>query len=229
MVLQKNNSKSSTTSAVTRRKRRSPEEILERILVAAGEEFSDMGYNNATTASIARRAEVTEAQLFRYFRSKTDLFRDSIFKPLDNRLSEFNDKFLTVSEEASDIKDKSRRYITELQNFIRENWKMIMSLVVAQAYAPEVMRGVSQVDSLHTYFQRNTEIMTRRLGTNAKVDPKLMVRVSFAAVLANVMFKDWIYPEGIASEEDIRDAIIEFVLNGLNANTVPDTEETSAF
>ena len=45
-----------------------------------------------------------------------------------------------------------------------------------------------------------------------------MVRVSFAAVLANVMFRDWLFPAGLASEHDIREAIIDFVIDGLRAS-----------
>jgi hypothetical protein len=45
-----------------------------------------------------------------------------------------------------------------------------------------------------------------------------MARVSFAAVLACVMFKDWIFPPGLASEEEIRAAINDFVREGIGAN-----------
>lgn len=215
--MRNNNTTQPATRKTTRRKRRSPEEILERILLAAGEEFGEQGYNNATTAGIARRADVTEAQLFRYFRSKAELFREAILKPLDQRLAEFNDRYLTVAGDAGNFQEQARAYITELQKFIREHWKMIMSLVVAQAYAPESLRGVSEMDSLHTYFKRNAELMSERQSETASVDPRLMVRVSFAAVLANVMFEDWLFPRGLAGEEEINTSIVEFVMFGIGA------------
>ena len=193
---------------------------MARLLQAASDEFGEQGFASATTASIARRAEVTEAQLFRYFRSKAELFREAVFKPLDQRLAAFNEQHLVVvdADKPEDFKKQSRQYITSLQQFIRDNWKTLMSLVVAQAYAPETVRGMSDVDSLHTYFERNTALMAERVGDNPRVAPELMVRVSFAAVLANVMFEDWIFPQGKTDREEISDAIIEFVLNGLNAN-----------
>ena len=61
-----------------RRKRRSSEEVADRILEAAAEEFETAGYSGATTAAIARRAEVTEAQIFRFYGSKQELFRAAI-------------------------------------------------------------------------------------------------------------------------------------------------------
>ena len=42
-----------------------------------------------------------------------------------------------------------------------------------------------------------------------------------AAVLACVMFKDWIFPKGLASNADISAAIIDFVIDGINANYDP--------
>jgi hypothetical protein len=60
--------------------------------------------------------------------------------------------------------------------------------------------------------------MTSRVGAAAKVDPARMVRVSFAAVLANLMFRDWLFPPGVFGEEQIREAIVEFVIDGIRAN-----------
>jgi AcrR family transcriptional regulator len=71
------------TAPAARRKRRSPGELNARILKAAAAEFRRAGYIGATTAAIAQKADVTEAQLFRYFGSKSNLFREAIFRPLD--------------------------------------------------------------------------------------------------------------------------------------------------
>jgi AcrR family transcriptional regulator len=214
--------KGAAIAAPQKRQRRAPAEIMSRLMQAATDEFGEQGYSNATTAGIARRAEVTEAQLFRYFNSKAELFREAILKPLDRHLAEFNDKYLVLSAvDSADMREQSRRYITELQKFIREHWKTLMSLVVAQAYAPESVRGLSEIDSLHTYFQRNAEIMSQRVGDNPRVKTNLMVRVSFAAVLASVLFKDWIFPDGLASKEEINLAVVDFVIDGVNANLDP--------
>jgi hypothetical protein len=42
--------------------------------------------------------------------------------------------------------------------------------------------------------------------------------VSFVAVLASLMFKDWLFPAGMASEEEIREAIADFVIDGIMVN-----------
>lgn len=190
---------------------------MQRIIRAAADEFKASGFTGATTAAIARNADVTEAQLFRYFASKADLFRESVFKPLNQHFLDFFhcDARSDAVEETRD--DKSRRYISELQQFLSEHSKMLMSLVVAQTYAPGA-QGVDEFDSLSTYFERGAAMMTGRMARAPRVDPRLMVRVSFAAVLACILFKEWIFPPGMASDEQISAAIKDFVMDGINAN-----------
>jgi AcrR family transcriptional regulator len=201
----------------TRRKRRSPEDLMNRILAAAAEEFRRCGYAGATTAAIARRAEVTEAQLFRYFASKTELFREAVFKPLEQQLSSFVESHM-LDHDVEAASKTTALYIDELQRFVGENAQMLTSLLVAQAYDLGAAEGVSAIGSLRGYFDRGASMMSARLTGPFKVDPKLMARVSFAAVLACVMFKDWIFPPGLASEEEIRAAINDFVREGIGAN-----------
>ena len=207
-----------------RKQRRAPAEIRERILRGAGEEFKTFGYAGATTLNIARRAEVTEAQLFRYFASKSALFREAIFEPLVRHFDQFDAEHQPSKTPGVNVRENSRLYITELQKFIGEHSKMLMSLVVAQTYAPFPTPAVSEIDSLQSYFARGAAMMRRRTPEKAKVDPRLMVRVSFAAVLGSILFKDWLFPAGLASEQEISDAMIDFVIDGITVDLEPGRE-----
>jgi AcrR family transcriptional regulator len=207
--------------ARARRPRRSSEEIEGRLIRAAEEAFKRHGYAGATTATIARLAETTEAQLFRTFDSKAALFREAVFKPLNDHFERFNAEHVASDPQGAASRDNARLYITELQRFIADHSQLLMTLIVAQAYGSGDAGGVESIDSLRAYFDRGAAIQRNRIGSDPKVDPRLMVRVSFAAVLANVMFRDWLFPEGMASEEEIGAAIIDFVLDGINANARP--------
>jgi AcrR family transcriptional regulator len=201
-----------------RRKRRSSEEVADRILEAAAEEFETAGYAGATTAAIARRAEVTEAQIFRFYGSKQELFRAAIFKPLNRHFLAFHEANRAEPGDTRSMRELARRYIGELQDFMEQHHRMFMSLIVASAYSPEATNPVGEMEGLRAYFAQGAEVMTRRVGEDAAVDPKLMVRVSFVAVLASLMFKDWLFPPGMVSDAAIRDAIVEFVIDGIMAN-----------
>lgn len=205
--------------AVERKKRRSSEEIMERLVGAAREEFKRCGFAGATTAAIARNADVTEAQLFRYFDSKADLFREAVFEPLNKHFSEFNARYPTDAASGENVREHVRLYITELQQFLDEHSKLLLSLAVAQIFTSGSEQGVGEIESLRHYFDRGAAMMSNRVEKDPKVDPQLLVRTSFAAVLGCVIFKDLIFPAGLASDADISTAIIDFVIDGISVNT----------
>jgi AcrR family transcriptional regulator len=204
-----------------RRKRRSPAELFDLIVEAAGREFEKNGYSGATTAAIARRAGVTEAQIFRLFPSKANLFHQAIFQPLNRHFSEFHSRNLAEASDAEPARELARRYIDELQDFMGEHSHMLMSLIAANAHSPGAAERIGEAEGLKAYFDRGRAIMAGRTQGKAAVPPELMVRVSFAAVLACVMFKDWLFPPGLASEEAIRKAIADFTIDGITANAQP--------
>lgn len=203
--------------ASARRKRRSSAEVADRIIEAAAEEFGQHGYSGATTAAIARRAEVTEAQIFRFYASKQELFRAAIFQPLNRHFAEFMARVAAQENPAVTRRDEARAYIRELQDLIEGNSRMLMSLIVASAYSPEATEGPDEIEGLRQYFARGAEMMAGKAGAQATVSPRLMVRVSFAAVLANVVFRDWLFPPGVGTDEEIRESIVDFVIDGIRA------------
>jgi AcrR family transcriptional regulator len=209
--------KSKTRARSPKRKRRAANDILNRIVVAAGEEFKRSGYTGTATATIARRAEVTEAQLYRYFKSKSVLFREAVFKPIDQHLLGFVNAHMRVDAKTASRRKMARLYTSELQHFIRDNSQMLTSLVVAQTYQVGA-HGFGKIDSLATYFEHGASMMRKRLKKEAKIDPALLVRLAFVAVLGAVMFKDWIFPSGLASDEKIEAAINDFILAGIRSN-----------
>lgn len=207
----------SAQNGATRRKRRSAEEIAERLLRAAGDVFEEHGYSGATTAMIASRADVTEAQLFRSFGSKVALFREAVFEPLNQHFSDFQARHGTATETSG----AAPAYIVELRRFLAQHSRQLMALLVAQTYAPANMRDSVAHDGLGVYFERCASMMSARVGQSPRVEPRLMVRVAFAAVLACVMFQEWIFTPGLADEDQIDAAIVDFIIDGLSANPDP--------
>ncbi len=180
---------SSHRAARTSRPRRSASAVREALLLAAESEFKRSGYTGATTASIARRAKTTEAQLFRYFPTKSALFRAAVQDSLNAHLVAFTDRVVSDGPGPVPTERQAVKYIEELQRFILEHERMFVSLVTTEAYRPDNLEGVDGVDALHAYFDRGAAMMRMRTGDSVKLAPELMVRVSFAAVLACTIFR----------------------------------------
>lgn len=219
LTLPKTKSSKKSAAPAARRKRRTRDDILDRIVRAAIEEFKHYGFTGTTTAAIARKAEVTEAQLFRCFGSKSNLFREAIFKPLDAHFSQFIQDNLADDGANTSIREVTYRYTAELQRFIREHSDALTSLVFAQNYDSTPQRGMAEIQSLSTYFARCAAITQARMHGKPRFDLQMMVRVSFVAVLGCVLFKDWIFPPGLANDDDITAAVSNFVLSGAITKT----------
>jgi AcrR family transcriptional regulator len=201
-----------------RRPRRSTEEIVNLIIASACEEFERNGYEGTKTAEIARKAGVAEALIFSNFGSKAKLFHDSIFNPLNRHFLDFSASHRISPEDVEAFKEGTRQYILELQQFIQQHSRMLTSVVAAQIYKTDDLQGVGQVEGLHDYFSRATANAMNRNIVKPRVDPRLMARVSFAAILACTIFKDWLFPRNLASDAQITEAIRDFVMEGLSAN-----------
>lgn len=217
----KDNSPQRARAVPSRRRRRTTEEIVDRLIEAARAEFEHNGYAGAKTAAIARRAGVAEALIFSNFGSKAKLFQDAIFKPLNRHFLEFRSAHGVDAADEEAMQQGTRQYIAELQQFVERHSRMLMSLFVAQMYASDNLGGLSHVRGLHDYFSRATAMATKRLVDTPRIHPKLMARVSFATILACIIFKDLLFPKGLASKGEISAAIGDFVMDGLNANAEP--------
>lgn len=215
------NASQNATVTPKRRQRRSTEEIINLLIEAACDEFESNGYEKAKTAAIAQKAGVTEALIFSNFGSKAKLFHDSIFKPLEQHFLQFQATHPVDPKDVEGLREGTQQYILELQQFIGRHSKMLRSVVAAQMYTSNDVQDLSQVEGLHDYFSRAAALAMNRLSENPKIHPKLMTRVSFATILACILFKDWLFPEGLASEGEISTAISDFVMDGLSANVEP--------
>jgi AcrR family transcriptional regulator len=183
---------------------------------AAGDEFERNGYAGTTTAAIARRAGVAEWLIFNHFGSKARLFEDAIFKPLNKHFLEFQAAHPVDAGNTTALRQESRRYILELLRFVERHSKMLVSLLVARLYAPDNIAGLGRFDGLQDYFARATAATAKRRGRNVDLDSQLASRISFATLLAGVIFKDWLFPEGLASKERIGEALSKFVMDGID-------------
>jgi AcrR family transcriptional regulator len=220
--LPKASARQQPTPRRTRRPRRSKEEIIDRLIAAASAEFERNGYAGTTTAAIARRAGVAEWLIFTHFGSKARLFHDSIFKALNQHFVSFCSTHFVALGDAEGFRKETQQYILELQQFVEHHSRMLVSLVVAQIYEGANIDGLGQISGLHDYFSQGAAMATEHLVGRPRIDPRLIVRVSFATIMASVIFKDLLFPKGLATKDEIRAAISDFVIYGLNANAGPE-------
>lgn len=196
----------------SRRKRRAPEEIRRRLLDAAREEFKARGFARATTAAIARRAEVAEIQMFRYFPTKADLFREAIFAPLRAHVVAFHAEHTPL--DMPEMLDRSRIYLGELAAFLRDNARVLISLLAAQSFEQS---AAGAEEGFQAYLGETVSALIRRTGQPVDDDRLTSMRVAFGAMLGCVTYRDWLFPEESTDAAKIDAAIVEFIISGLGS------------
>jgi AcrR family transcriptional regulator len=197
------------------RRHRPAAEIRKRLVEATSEAFAANGYAGATTATIARIAGVTEAQLYRYYATKADLFREAVFEPLAEHLSRFTALQEGWAGSGPARPDQARAYISELNMFFEKNAGLLLSLLAMQQDGSGDGGHGAAIEALQRYFETGAATWASRLDQRASVDPQLIVRISFAAVMGTVLFKNWLFPEELATAPEIETALVDFVLNGI--------------
>lgn len=210
-------------SPVRRRPRRSTAELHVMLVEAAAQEFAENGYAGARTAAIAQRAGVVEPLLFKYFGSKANLFQRAIFEKLDGHYRNFVETHDFDREDPSKWAEQSSEYVSEQQDFLRRNSRMFMSLILHEAYDSREVEGIDGLSGLQAFLDKMSEFASARFHDRPDTDPRLIARISFASLLACVLFSDWLFPEGMASEDKIRAAVIDFILKGsdLDPSRIP--------
>ena len=214
----KKSARARTKPTPKRRVRRSSAQIIDLLIEAATVEFERNGYEGTKTAAIAQRAGVTEALIFSNFGSKAVLFHDSIFKPLNLHFRQFSAAHRVAADDVDGARAWTQQYTRELQKFIGSHSMMLKTVIAAQMFSGRGARGLGDVEGLHEFFSQATAKSMKNHSGKPKIHPKLLSRVSFGAILACVIFKDWLFPEGLASDSEIRAAISDFVLEGIGAN-----------
>ncbi|MFK7605430.1 MULTISPECIES: TetR/AcrR family transcriptional regulator [unclassified Pseudomonas] len=156
------------------------------ILRAASEEFADKGFAASKTSDIAAKAGVPKPNVYYYFKSKENLYREvleSIIEPILRVSTPFN-----ADGEPNEV----------LSNYIRSKIKISRDLPFAsKVFASEIMHGAphlseTQVDLLNAQAKHNIECIQTWIdrGQIAPIDPHHLMFSIWAATQTYADF-DW--------------------------------------
>ena len=158
----------------------------ELILRAASEEFADKGFAASKTSDIAAKAGVPKPNVYYYFKSKENLYREvleSIIEPLLAASAPFN---------------QPGHPAEVLRAYIRSKIRISRELPFAsKVFASEIMHGAphlspEQTEQLNAQAQHNISCIQRWIdqGLMAKVDPHHLMFSIWAATQTYADF-DW--------------------------------------
>ena len=187
------------------------------LIEAARSEFSEKGYAGATTREIARRAGVNEVMLFRHFQSKSNLFMEAVFRPLDEHILAFTKNHISNRPNPELSSSSWQIFSGELFRFLSENRSLFVALIASSTSEGSNSKNVKDLTSLDEYFIHATEALTLSMTSSDRSrlgNPAIIVRLTFSLVAAMALFRDLLFPEDQMQLDDVFEVMCRFVDRG---------------
>jgi AcrR family transcriptional regulator len=186
----------------------------ERILAAARELFAARGFKGTTTASIARRARLNEALIFRHFPAKRDLITAILRDKLeDERLGRIID-----AAECRDIP------VEEAFRLVAQRFAEAFDPVFLRLYYHSALEDHALAEDFYDQFVSRLLALVEQLivrGMNErkfrKVDPSVAAR-AFTGMLRSYFLTNELFPRHALSGDpaEVSLSFCDLFLNGVS-------------
>ncbi|RMG61087.1 MAG: TetR/AcrR family transcriptional regulator [Deltaproteobacteria bacterium] len=163
-----------------KKKKRSPEEVRQRILVAAEELFAEKGFTGTTIREISERAGVNSAMIYYYFKDKKGLYRSVVDFSANETYRMLLKAFKGRRDPAEQLKEFCREY-ARAHYLNRDIVKIIHREMLTNGEDPEGFARIYFKKSLDTV----KEILQRGIETGRfrEVDVDLAAATLFGLIL----------------------------------------------
>ena len=189
----------------------SPDETRSKIIAAAAELASQLGYSKATTKAIAQAAGVNEVTLFRHFGSKENLFSATI--------EQYGGPALVPILEAQfsgyyqdDLLMVGRFFF----NILVERREMLRLMLCESAHIPEVRTVLARNPRelrkmLARYFQRHMDIGTIKPG-HAETMAQAFLGMFFSYAISLNILQEEVSPQ--LNTDELVSQFVEIFISG---------------
>lgn len=196
-----------------RRERRDGQDVRRLIVEAARDLFNERGYAGTTTRAIADRAGAGEPLIFRYFGSKSGLFREAVVAPLSVFIREY--ALESQEPDAEDSLSRARLFTRRLMDLLDTHKGLFVALIMANQYDPETIPSLKDIPEIDTYFAAATRTI-RASPATLNMDSELAVRLPFGLIAALVLFDNWLlHGERRFSRDEVVEAAAQMMAYGV--------------
>lgn len=197
------------------------EETKERILEAAVSLFYEKGYAGATTAEIAKKASISEATIFKYFKKKMDLLHETVLRStqlfFNQKASEGLVKLMKKHENSS-FEEVLKELAMDRINLVEEHW-MILRIILTEMQYHEDIKNVYQ----EKFVENIKELIVWLMGKGEKEgygkiedgirNMRNFIGMIFACIIQRKILEN-IIPNNKSIEEEV-ESIIKIYLHGM--------------
>lgn len=176
-----------------------------KTLAAAIELFSQKGYNGTSTAQIANRAGISQATIFKYFKTKSDLLTE-IMQPM---IPELKKAFLPQLKAHTNLEEAVHFIVQDRFQFLVQNAELIKILIQECLVNAELRQALlANIESaVTTDFADYWQILKENNPQLSDLSPLEVARINIGPLFAYFAQRFILNIPSSAEKEDL--ALIE--------------------
>lgn len=180
------------------------------LVEVAAEVFQELGYHGASLRQIASRAGTTQAVLYRYFSSKSDLFKASVVEPFEVFLADllrgWRDR--PVDDFPSD--QLVVEFTSRLYDFAVEHRRLILTLISTDSHSDEDLDEVkwSLAAAVKDLSDRVVAEQDSRHWNH--VDVEIAAPVTICMIICSAVLDRWLFMGDQPSRERVIAELVRY-------------------
>lgn len=191
------------------------------ILSAAIELFSEKGYEATATSEIAKKAQVAEGTIFRYYKTKKELLY-----AIPNALSKISlfeifleDFYEILNDNQDNFEDFLRKIIMNRKQFVSESAPILKVIIQEVPFHPELRSKIINT-VIFPSAKRGFSIIEKFKSNGQVVDmpSHTIINLIITSIFGYLFLHYIALPELPESENDL-EYLIQYILNGVGKNS----------
>ncbi|SEM84026.1 TetR/AcrR family transcriptional regulator [Lihuaxuella thermophila] len=187
------------------------------IIRAALELFAEKGYDGTTTQSIAQKAKVSEKTLFKYYGSKQELFRQTVYpamlQALQPMLLERIDGILSKENDYHDI---LHAIFKDRVEFAKENTDVIKLVSQELLLSPEFREVMSKFVKQSVLPRISQVFQTMSKAEHSSMPLSSLIRIILSLLAGYVITRTILLPDQEWDDEKEIQFMLDILFNGID-------------
>jgi len=190
-------------------------------MLSALELFAKQGFDGTSTMAIAKNAGISQATIFKYFKTKDDLL-EAILKPMiDHLLPEYREDFLSDIPAATSLRDEIHFLVRNRYEFLKKN-KEVALIFLTQVMTNANTRSMFQdfmTETAPLYIDYIYKTLKRSGSLRADLAPAAVLRTIAGQLLSYFIQQQVLLPDAKFDEDADLQMIEDLIVRALSKDS----------
>lgn len=188
-----------------------------RLIEAARELFGEKGYEATSVRDIAERATISKVMVYRHFGSKANLFREAIFDPFNEFITDYTANWAPPPAENPDLAHNALEFVTVVHDALQKHRDLLTPLL----WPSPADAGSASTEYLNRlarrWFTLMGQIMEAELAGPRfrRFDRPLIGRLVLGMMISAVVHDDWLLGDPRPDHDYLLNEMVNFTLFGI--------------